>query len=288
MKEILTFSSQGGIPMNESFKWSPGGGRSQEEVDRINKAFYGKFNYPWPPMAFYAFPDQEFVITMLNQDIGDWEHKTVPARPKIWVAGCGTNQAVFVALKFPDSAVLGTDLSAESLKTCESSASQLGVTNLTLEEKSINRVQYEDEFDFIICTGVIHHNADPKTSLGKLSTALKPGGILELMVYNRYHMLFEASYQEAVRLLYQEERKNEIAFDAQLATTKQLIKNFPSRNLLADHLAKFREIDDDAELADMLIQPVLHSYTIETFAEMIANSDLEYLLPCVNQFDKVK
>lgn len=273
--------------MNESFKWSPRDGRSQEEVDRINKAFYGKFNYPWPPMAFYAFTDQQFPITILNQDIGDWEHKIIPEKPEIWVAGCGTNQAVFTALKFPNSNVLGTDLSAESLKTCENSAKQLGITNLELEEKSINQVNYHEEFDYIICTGVIHHNADPGIALHRLAAALKPAGILELMVYNYYHMLFDGSYQEAIRLLCKEQGSSENVFDVQLAATKELIVNFPVRNLMADHLSKFREVHDDAELADLLLQPVLHSYTIETFAELISNSDLECLLPCVNQFDKV-
>lgn len=258
--------------------------RSQEEVDKINKVFYGKFNYPWPPMTFPAFTRQQFVITMLNQDIGDWEHKTVPARPKIWVAGCGTNQAVFTALKFPDSEVLGTDLSTESLKTCENSAGQLGITNLTLEEKSINGVPYKDEFDVIICTGVIHHNADPKASLAKLSAALKPGGILELMVYNYYHMLFEAAYQEAIRGLCGEGGPESL--EKQLAATKKFIHNFPGGNMMANHLSRFKNVHDDAELADMLLQPVLHSYTVDAFLEMVSHCSLECLLHCINHFDK--
>ena len=31
--------------------------QSQEEVGNINKIFYNKFNYPWPPMTFDAFSD---------------------------------------------------------------------------------------------------------------------------------------------------------------------------------------------------------------------------------------
>lgn len=257
--------------------------RQQDEVDKINKAFYSKFNYPWPPMVFYAYTDQQFTINMLNQDIGSWEHDMVPERPKIWVAGCGTNQALFTALKFPDSEVLGTDLSAESLKTCENSANQLGLTNLKLEEKSINNVTYQDKFDYIICTGVIHHNADPRASLDKLSAALQPHGILELMVYNYYHMLFEASYQRAIRMLCHKGPVNDL--DIQLSTTKKLITNFPVRNLMARHLSSLKNVHD-AELADKLLQPVLHSYTIETFTELITESGLECLLPCINQFDK--
>lgn len=260
--------------------------KRQDEVDKINKAFYGKFNYPWPPLAFYAHTQQQFTTIMLNQDMGSWEHDIVPERPKIWVAGCGTTQALFTALKFPDSEVLGTDLSAESLKICEDSANQLGITNLELEEKSINNVTYPDKFDYIICTGVIHHNADPRVSLDKLSAALQPNGILELMVYNYYHMLFAASYQKAIRMLCHKDSANDA--EIQLSTTKKLITNFPVRNLMARYLSSLKNVHDDAELADMLLQPVLHSYTIETFIEMITQSGLECSLPCINQFDKAK
>lgn len=256
----------------------------QDEVDKINKAFYGKFNYPWPPLSFYEYTDQKFVITMLNQDIGSWGNEVLPMRPKIWVAGCGTNQAVFTALKFPQSEVLATDLSSQSLKTSEDSAKQLGVTNLMLVEKSINKVEYRDRFDYIICTGVIHHNADPRIALGKLSTALKPNGILELMVYNYYHMLIEESYQKAIRMLCQGGSVNDL--ELQLATTKKLIANFPAQNLMASRLSQFKDAHDDAEVADVLLQPVVHSYTIESFAQMITGSNLEFLLPCINQFDE--
>lgn len=257
---------------------------TQDEVDKINKAFYGEFNYPWPPLAFYEYTDQEFVITMLNQDIGSWKHEVLQRKPKIWAAGCGTNQAIFTALKFPESEVLGTDLSAQSLKTCENSMKQLGITNLKLEENSINNVEYHGQFDYIICTGVIHHNASPKACLDKLSVALKPNGILELMVYNYYHMLIEASFQKAIRMLCQRNSAN--SMELQLSTTKKLIKKFPVQNLMAQYFLKYKDVHNDAELADELLQPVLHSYTIETFFEMISSSNLECLLHCINQFDK--
>jgi 2-polyprenyl-3-methyl-5-hydroxy-6-metoxy-1,4-benzoquinol methylase len=259
---------------------------SQDDVDNINKAFYGNYNYPWPPEVLSAFTDQQFTIKMLNQDIGNWTHDIVPKEPKIWVAGCGTNQAVLTALKFPDSEVLGTDLSPQSLRVCENIVEQLGITNLKLEEKSINKVSYKDRFDYIICTGVIHHNADPKISLDKLSAAIKPNGILEIMVYNYYHMIFEASYQDAIKMLCNRESENDLG--TQLSITKKLIKKFPIQNLMGTHLQKFKNVHNDAELADMLLQPVLHSYKIEALAKMAADANLEYLLPCINQFDKAR
>jgi SAM-dependent methyltransferase len=268
--------------INSLFPWD--NKKTQDEMDRINKTFYERFNTPRLPLAFYEYTDQEFAAVMLNQDIGSWRHEVLPKRPEIWVAGCGTNQAIFTALKFPGSKVLGTDLSPQSLETCENSAKQLGIANLELEEKSITNTGYLNRFDYIIGTGVIHHNADPRVCLDKLSAALKPGGILELMVDNYYHMLITASYQKAIRMLCSRGSGNDMGLV--LSTTKKIIGNFPVQNFMAADLAKLKNVQDDAVLADRLLRPMLHSYTIETFFELITRSNLECLLHCVNQFDK--
>lgn len=258
---------------------------SQEEVDRINSMFYGRFSYPWPPFSFEAFTEQEFSIRMINQDIGSWNHHRIPPQPKIWVAGCGTNQAVYTALKFPESNVLGTDISVRSLEVCQSSAEQLGIKNLRLEKKSINSITYKDEFDYIICTGVLHHNANPAVPLKRLSAALKPDGILELMLYNYYHTILMTAFQQAVRN-YCGTGSN-IDFEAELVTAKKMINKFPLENLMSQFLNSYKN-SHDSELADALIQPVLHSYTIKSFEALIADCNLEFLLHCINQFDKSK
>ena len=54
----------------------------------------------------------------------------------MWVAGCGTNQAVITALMFPGARVLGTDLSEASLEGARRNADQLGVANLELHAGS--------------------------------------------------------------------------------------------------------------------------------------------------------
>lgn len=258
---------------------------SQERVDRINKDFYGKFSYPWPPLKFQGFPCSQFGVTMLNQDIGDWKHQRIPENPKIWIAGCGTNQAVFTALRFPGADVLGTDLSTQSLEIAKNSAEQVGLENLKLEEKNINEVTYKDEFDYIICTGVIHHNAVPETPLKKLATALKPGGIIELMIYNYYHTLLQNAYQKAIRKFCGD--GSSINLDMELSVTEMLIANFPVRNLMSDFLQEYKEAHE-CLIGDMLLQPVLHSYTIESFELLTSAANLECLLPCINHFDRTE
>src|SRR5437899_2422652 len=113
---------------------------SVEQVDRINAEFYGKIRYPAPPMHFERVVEPSFWASMLDQEIGRRDHPVLPDRDaRIWVAGCGTNQALITALKFPKASVLGSDLSAESLELCRRNATQMGVTNLELKRESLNQ-----------------------------------------------------------------------------------------------------------------------------------------------------
>lgn len=253
-------------------------------VDELNAVFYGKFPYPSQAFKFDYLGDQYLETAMLNQDIGAWGHNRIPPEARIWIAGCGTNQAVFTALRFPRARVVGSDVSSGSLEVCAETAKQLGVSNLELRQESINQVTYREEFDYIISTGVIHHNADPQATLAKISAALKPDGVLELMVYNRFHWTVPAAFQKAIRLL--GSNGSAVNFDSELALAKAMLGELPQETLIGI-ISDYRD-RSDAMLADELLQPVLHSYTVESLAELVASCGLEIILPCLNQFDKAE
>lgn len=255
--------------------------KSPDEVDRINKEFYSRFSYPWPPLTFPLVADPQYGTTFLNQDLGDWTNRRIPRNPKIWVAGCGTNQAIFTALRFPEAEVLGTDISTGSLAICRKSASDCGLRNLRLEEESLNSVTYREEFDYIISTGVIHHNADPSIPLARFAAALKPHGVIELMVYNYFHRILTTAAQKAIRHLFGSD-----SLDTQFSMIRRLIDKFPLRNNTMSKMFNEMRNQTEPELADTVLQPVEYSYTIESLGEMLKNAGLEYSLFCVNQFDK--
>jgi len=257
---------------------------SPDSVDETNGRFYGAFTFPWCPMEFDRALDPGFEADMLNQNIGVWSHDVVSKGSRVWVAGCGANQALITALKFPEGFVVGSDLSVTSLAFCAETARKLAASNLELRRESINCVSYREEFDYVICTGVIHHNAEPQRSLARLAEALKPSGMLELMVYNRYHRITTSAFQRAVRLL---RRGGGAAanFAEELTFAKKLIGGFRAGNSVSRLLSEC-EAMPDAAIADTLIQPVEHSYTVESLREMAAGCGLELLLPCVNAFDR--
>ncbi|GAB2935479.1 class I SAM-dependent methyltransferase [Rheinheimera gaetbuli] len=258
---------------------------SQEDVDKINKRFYGRFNFPWHPAILSKYKEQMLWTTALNQEVGVFDNSRIGESPRIWVAGCGTNQAVITALKYPQSEILGTDISTESLAAAKVLAEQLNVTNVKLEEMSLNNVNYEDEFDIVICTGVIHHNYDPSIPLSKLAKALKKNGVLELFVYNYYHRLTTTAFQKAIRMMCSTDGRPEI--DVELPVSAAMIKDQQANYspLMGGFLAGLVDSHESA-MADAILQPVEYSYTVETFNELIQSQGLEIITPCINQWDK--
>src|SRR5687767_14092650 len=79
---------------------------SQPQVDQLNATFYNRFPFPWRPQSFDFVTDRSLQTKLLNQNVGDWKHQTVPSNPRVWVAGCGTNQAIYTALRFPNGQVV--------------------------------------------------------------------------------------------------------------------------------------------------------------------------------------
>jgi SAM-dependent methyltransferase len=269
--------------LSDKDKFNIMGALSQAGVDDANREFYGQITYPWPQMTYPSYADPQWGTLFVNQELGDWTNTRVPPRPRIWIAGCGSNQATLMALKFPKAEILATDISTPSLAVCERNLSQLGIRNVRLEEQSINDANHKEDFDYIICTGVIHHNADPSVPLANMAAALKPEGVLELGVYNYYHRILTTAYQKAMRQLFQ---NSAAGLDEQLALTRELMSKFPVENMMSLYLSQQKN-ESREYLADSFLQPVEHSYTVETLVELLAAVNMELLLPCTSVFDKM-
>jgi SAM-dependent methyltransferase len=255
---------------------------SREGVDRLNGQFYGRFPYPWRPESFHFPVDPTLAGKMLAQDLGDFAHSRPPPR-RIWVAGCGTNQAIFLALHYPEAQVTGSDLSVTSLDLCARTAKAMGLGNLELKRETILEAPYREAFDLVVCTGVIHHTGDPPGALAKLGAALKQDGAMELMVYNRFHRILTSAVQKAIQLLAGGARKADI--ETEIALANELVQSFPAGSLTAQFLAQMKG-RPEAMVADTLVQPVEFSYTVESLAAMARDCGLEIVAPCPNNHDK--
>lgn len=259
---------------------------SSEQVDQVNAEFYGTFPYPSRPVRLERIIDEDFSRKLLCQAIGDWQCTSIPARPDILVAGCGTNQAVITALNFPGSKVVGSDISGPSIALCSRTALELSLNNLELRQESLNHIQYREAFDYILCTGVIHHNASPEIPLRNLMRALRPHGVLELMVYNRFHRIFTSAFQKAVRIMATEPGASS-QLSTEMSIAAALVNDFPV-NCLMQLVLNSHKHSSREKFADALLQPVEYNYTVQTLNELAQSCGLELLTPTMNIFDRAK
>ena len=148
---------------------------------------YNKYIYPKPcddiekefsEKNRYLMPDPNYM----------W-HKLWPEKPysskklNILVAGCGSDQAAILAKCNPNHDFVGVDISKNSLAHQEKLINKHKIKNLDLYCKDFRLLKFQDKFDYIICTGVIHHLDDPGSALNYLNKNLEKDGAIYLMVY---------------------------------------------------------------------------------------------------------
>lgn len=262
----------------------PGLRADTQGVDRENGAFYGEFPYPWRPMNFVYPSDGRMAATMLAQAVGDFDHARLSIRPRIWIAGCGTNQATQLALDYPLAHITASDLSASSLELCRRTLDSMGMRNVVLRQESINDADYDAEFDIVVCTGVIHHNADPQACLARVAKALKPTGIAEVMVYNTFHRAMCVAFQESLRII---AAGDDLSWPERLALARRVGESLPAETPAAVHYASMRD-DPDSRIADALMQPVERSYTVDSFYDLCHSAGMEPITYLVSEWDKAR
>lgn len=150
--------------------------------------FYDDHPYPPPPADLDAYRTRWQDPLERRAEY----HLLFPGAPyrddlNILVAGCGTSQAARHALRWPGGRVTGIDVSRASLESTAQLKRRYELDNLQVVELAVESVaDLGEDFDLIVCTGVIHHLADPDQGLRALRGVLRPGGAAHLMVYARY------------------------------------------------------------------------------------------------------
>src|SRR6185369_12643694 len=198
-----------------------------------------------------------------------WPNKEYRADLDVLIAGCGTWQAAKYAFVHPAARVVAVDVSTTSLEHTELLKQKHGLTNLTTKQVAIESVNELDQrFDHIICTGVLHHLADPDAGLRALRSVLKPDGAMYLMVYAPYGRTGVYMLQDYCRRLGIGTSSQEI--DDLVAVLRVLPPHHP---LLASQGGSRDFMNGDA-LADALLNPRDRSYSVPEVFDFIERSEL--------------
>jgi len=102
---------------------------------------------------------------------------------KILDAGSGDGCYSFYLSKYePSVNITAVELDESKIKNCLQIADELGINNIDFVNDSLLSIEYEAEFDYVICSDVLEHIPQDELAIKKFHTALKPGGTLVLHV----------------------------------------------------------------------------------------------------------
>jgi 2-polyprenyl-3-methyl-5-hydroxy-6-metoxy-1,4-benzoquinol methylase len=220
--------------------------------------FYERMPYPTPLTSLdehrqlYRNPDRRRALFHRM-----WPTERPFQHQEILVAGCGTSQAATYALREPDAQITGIDISEASLSHTLKLQQKYALDNLELRQLSVVDVQELGQtFDQIVCTGVLHHLADPDLGLCALRDVLRPHGAMQLMVYAPYGRAGIYMMQEYCRLLGISTCLNDLRDLS--ATLEALSSDHP----ISGVLRRAKDFRRPEALADALLHPLDRAYTV--------------------------
>jgi SAM-dependent methyltransferase len=236
------------------------------------RSFYDRYPYPRPVNGL-----DQYSLLWKDPHRRRADHHlfwpNIPYREdhSILIAGCGTSQAAKHALRWPKAQITGIDLSATSVRCTGELKRKYNLTNLQICQLAIEEVeQLGMDFDQIICTGVLHHLADPDAGLAALHDVLKTDGAMHLMVYAPYgrtgiYMLQDFCRRIGIRAT------NEGIRDL-IAALRALPPGHPVEHILREA----PDFQQEAALADALLNPQDRAYSAPQLFDFIEKAQLTF------------
>ena len=189
----------------------------------------------------------------------------------ILVAGCGTSQAAKYALRWPRAKVTGIDVSATSIEQTELLKRKHRLDNLEVVQLPVERAtELGRNFDYVVCTGVLHHLPDPDDGLRALHDVLEPDGAMHVMVYAPYGRAGVYLLQDYCRRLGIGTSSKEI---------KDLVaslKALPPDHPLIPLLRNAPDFRTEAALADALLHPQDRAYSVPQLFNFLAAAGFRF------------
>ncbi|SFC68191.1 Methyltransferase domain-containing protein [Polaromonas sp. OV174] len=183
------------------------------------------------------------------------------------VAGGGTGDAtIFLAEQLraigaADAHIVHLDMSQASIAIAKRRAEIRGLSNISWVHDSLLNLPglQLEAFDYINCSGVLHHLADPDLGFKALRSVLKADGAIGLMLYATTGRTGVYQMQQLMRLVNSQEADD----TRKIANTREMLASLPASNWFArsealhhDHKA------GDAGIYDLLLHSQDRSYSV--------------------------
>ncbi len=234
-------------------------------------SFYEQHPYPPPVDDLEAYRRAWTDDRRREETLRIWPDGSIGDDRTILVAGCGTSQAAKYAVRYPRSRVVGIDVSERSIRETRRLVDRHGLVNVELHRLPIEEAaELGERFDQIVCTGVLHHLADPDAGLAALASVLGPGAAIEAMVYAPYGRTGVAMLQDYCRILGVEPTSDEIG------ELVDALRELPLDHPLSHLLRNTPDFADDDALADALLNPRERAYTVREVMAWLDRAGLRF------------
>lgn len=202
------------------------------------------------------------------------------------VAGGGTGDAtIFLAeqlraINAANAHVVHLDMSEASIALAKERAQIRGLTNISWVHDSLLNLPALGarlgQFDYINCSGVLHHLADPDQGFKALRSVLKDDGAIGLMVYATTGRTGVYQMQTLMRLVNGTQTGEQSDDQRKIANTRDLLASLPpsnwfmrSEDLHHDHKT------GDAGIYDLLLHSQDRSYTVGELFDWLGNGPVD-------------
>lgn len=192
------------------------------------------------------------------------------------VAGGGTGDGlIMLAQRLADrgtpTEIIYLDMSAASREIAEARAAARGLTSITFLTGDLLTAPDRGRFDYVDCTGVLHHLPNPQAGFDALARAIAPGGGMGGMVYAPHGRTGVYPLQGAFRALTDGD-----APEDQVATAKQVLKGLPKTNWFPQNRFLGDHKESDAGLYDLLLHSRDRPYEAREVVEAVEAAGLTF------------
>lgn len=199
---------------------------------------------------------------------------------RVLVAGGGTGDTViFMAEQLRDagSEVVCLDISTASMEIARKRAAVRGLTNIRWVHGSLLDLPTMelDNFDYINCSGVLHHLENPKQGLAALNSALKENGAMSIMVYGKYGRTAIYMIQELMRRI----NSGESNMGEKVNNCHKVLESLPVTHWFSHEKKQSPnwEYNEPIELYDLFLHSQDRAYSIPELYEFVEAEGLHIM-----------
>ena len=194
---------------------------------------------------------------------------------RVLVAGGGTgDSSTYLAhqLRDTDARIVYLDVSEAARDIARARTARRGLQeHVEVRVGSLLDVPaWGESFDFVNCTGVLHHLPDPSAGLNALRSILAPGGLLGLMVYGACGRAGIYPMQMLLRLVNAGVTDETTLVRRARAVLEGLPEGHPTRLVAARAI----DVDSDAGLYDLFLHSVDRAYTVPELYAFLGDAGL--------------